>query len=68
MMKLVMFCLNPRANYAGLRFKRTGTQFDYWRHEYWLKGPKGIASMMIDKERLIAQYCAEAYRLRHGLK
>ncbi len=65
-MKVLMFFLNPIANYAGLRFKRTGTQVDYWRHEYWLKGSKGIASLMIHKEKLIAHYCEEAYRLRHG--
>ncbi len=65
-MKFLRFCLSPRANWAGLRFQRTGTQFDYWRHEYWLKGSRGIATLMIHKEKLIARYCEEAYRLRHG--
>ena len=59
--KLVMFCLYPLQSYACMRFARTGTQEDYWRHIYWAEGSKGIARMMMHKDYLIAHYSERAY-------
>ncbi len=59
-----MFLVSPRESWARLRFARTGTVEDYWRHEYYLKGSKGIADIIVTKDKLIGRYCDEAYRAR----
>ena len=65
--KIVMAILMPRVAIAGLRFSRTGKQEDYWRHEYWIRGSKGMADLIIHKDKLIAHYCEQAFRLRYGI-
>ncbi len=62
--KAIIFCLCPRASWAGLRFARTGAQIDYWRHEYWIRGSKGIAELIIHKDKLVADYSKAAYKYR----
>ncbi len=64
--KLLICCVTPRVAIAGIRFARTGTVEDYWRHEYYLRGPRGMADLIIHKDKLIAYYCDQAFRLRHG--
>ncbi len=64
--KIFFFCLAPRASIAGLRFGWTGKQRDYWRHEYWIRGPRGIADLIIHKDKLIAYYSERAYRARNN--
>ncbi len=63
--KIAVFCLKPRVGISGLRFAWTGKQEDYWRHEYWIRGPKGIADLIIHKDKLIAYYCEEVFKLRN---
>ena len=63
--KIIMFALHPLSSYAGLRFARTGTQLDYWRHQYWICGSAGMADIIIAKDKLITYYCEQAFRLRY---
>ncbi len=65
--KLAALCLMPRVGWAGLRFARTGSQVDYWRHMYWIHGPRGIADIIIHKDKMIAYYCEQAFRLRNKI-
>ena len=60
--KLAVLLVKPREGFAGLRFAWTGKQEDYWRHEYWIRGPKGIADLIIHKDKLIAYYSERALR------
>jgi len=65
--KIGVALLMPRVAIAGIRFARTGAQKDYWRHMYYLHGSKGIADIIIHKDKLIAHYCEQAFRLRYGI-
>ena len=62
--KLAVLLVKPREGFAGLRFAWTGKQEDYWRHEYWIRGSRGMADLIIHKDELIAYYSEKAYE-RH---
>ncbi len=58
----------PNAYIYARRFRRDGSRFNYWMYELKvLKNPAQIVDIIMHKDRLIAYYCEQAYRLRHGL-